>query len=257
MDTDEYRVEELAELSGTSVDTIRFYQKRRLLDAPRRDGRIAWYGVEHRVRLVRIRELRLRGLTLALIGRLVRGELDATDEPLAAAVAAEASENTDAYLTLAELSQRTAVPVAMLELVIDAGLLVAQSHDGEARYTTDDVKIMQAGLDLIATGLPMADVLTLAQAHHERTRATAEQAVAMFDAHIRTPLRDAPLSDPEKAQRLVDAFRVMLPAVTSLVEHHFRTVLLGVAQEHLESVGDSDERAVLAAESLRMSGGEL
>ena len=255
MHDDQYRVEELAELSGTSVDTIRFYQKRRLLDAPRRDGRIAWYGPEHRERLARIRELRLRGLTLGLIGRLVRGELDVTDEPLAAAVAAEATETTDALLTLEELSQRTAVPTAMLELVIDAGLLVAQAHDGGERYTADDVKVMQAGLELIGTGLPMEDVLTLAQAHHERTRATAEQAVAMFDAHIRTPLRDAPLSDPEKAQRLVDAFRIMLPAVTSLVEHHFKTVLLAVAQEHLEAVGDSNEIAIIATETLRMNDG--
>ncbi len=256
MDANQYRVEELAEVSGTSVDTIRFYQKRRLLEPPRRDGRIAWYGPEHCERLARIRELRLRGLTLGLIGRLVRGELDATDEPLAAAVAAEATEHAAAVLTLDELSQRTSVPIAILETVIEAGLLVPQIHNGSARYSTDDVKIMQAGLDLIGTGLPIADVLELAQSHHERTRATAEQAVAMFDAHIRTPLRDAPLTDPEKAQRLVDAFRVMLPAVTSLVEHHFRTVLLAVAQEHLEAVGDSDELAVVATESLRMHGNE-
>ncbi len=248
---DQLRVEELAELSGTSVDTIRFYQKRRLLDPPRRDGRIAWYSAEHRERLARIRDLRLRGLTLALIGRIVRGELDPTDEPLAAAVAAEATDDHEAFLTIEELSEWTHVPIEMLETVVAEGFLVPRMHEGAPRYTADDARAMQAGLELMGTGLPMTEVLALAREHHERTRATAEHAVAMFDAHIRGPLRTSDLADSEKAQRLVDAFRVMLPAVTSLVEHHFRRVLLAVAQEHLESVGDANEIAAVTVEATR------
>ena len=38
------RVEDLARAADVSVDTIRFYQKRRLLPPPTRRGRIAWYG---------------------------------------------------------------------------------------------------------------------------------------------------------------------------------------------------------------------
>ena len=83
---DRLRVEDLAQLADVSVDTIRFYQKRRLLPAPAREGRVAWYGPEHVERLARIRELQAHGLTLALIGRVVSGDLDATDAPLAIAV---------------------------------------------------------------------------------------------------------------------------------------------------------------------------
>ncbi|HEV7525836.1 MAG TPA: MerR family DNA-binding transcriptional regulator, partial [Acidimicrobiia bacterium] len=39
-----WRVEDLARIADLSVDTIRFYQKRRLLPPPERSGRIAWYG---------------------------------------------------------------------------------------------------------------------------------------------------------------------------------------------------------------------
>lgn len=257
-----WRVEELAEISGTSVDTIRFYQKRRLLDAPQRDGRIAWYGPEHVETLARIRELRLRGLTLALIGRLVRGELDAADEPLAAAVAT-ASMTGDtapdahapiANLTIDDLAKHTSVPAAMLQPLIDAGLLQPTRIDGTPYFSHTDVTTIGAGMQLVGTGLPMNEVLDLARAHHERTRATAEQAVAMFDAHIRSPLRDSELSDGDKAAQLVDAFRVMLPAVTALVEHHFRQVLLAVAQEHLEAVGDVSELDAVDAETARMNG---
>ncbi|HUA94587.1 MAG TPA: MerR family transcriptional regulator, partial [Acidimicrobiales bacterium] len=55
---DRYRVEELARRSGLSVDTVRFYQKRGLLDPPERQGRIAWYDSSHLERLERIRRLR-------------------------------------------------------------------------------------------------------------------------------------------------------------------------------------------------------
>src|SRR4051794_13515705 len=80
------RVEELARQASVSVDTIRFYQKRRLLPPPAREGRIAWYGADHVERLARIRELQREGFSLAMIRRVLAGELDAADEPLAAAV---------------------------------------------------------------------------------------------------------------------------------------------------------------------------
>ena len=65
----------------------------------------------------------------------------------------------------------------------------------------------------------------------------------MFDEHVRHPLQHADLPDDEKAARLVDAFGTLLPTVTALVAHHFRSVLLEVAQEHLEAVGSDSELA--------------
>ena len=76
------RVEQLSARSHLSVDTIRYYQSKGLLDPPRREGRVAWYGEGHLARLERIRSLRRRGFTLATIGRLVSGDLDAADEAL-------------------------------------------------------------------------------------------------------------------------------------------------------------------------------
>src|SRR5262245_64895106 len=82
----EIRVEELARQSGVSVDTIRFYQKRGLLPAPRREGRIAWYSGEHAQRLARVKELQRQGFSLAVIRRMLVGELEAADAPLDDAV---------------------------------------------------------------------------------------------------------------------------------------------------------------------------
>ena len=246
---DRLRVEDLAQLADVSVDTIRFYQKRRLLPAPAREGRVAWYGPEHVERLARIRELQAHGLTLALIGRVVSGDLDATDAPLAIAVAdADAREE---FLSLGDLAERAGIPVDLLEAVAREGLLVPRVHDGEERYTASDIAIVRAGFSMLETGFPLPDLLALARQHNESTREIAEQAVALFDQYVRTPLRESDRSDREKADQLVAAFRVLLPAVTALVEHHFRRVLLEVAQEHLESVGEEHELAAATAEAAR------
>jgi DNA-binding transcriptional MerR regulator len=241
----EQRVEDLARLTGVSVDTIRFYQKRRLLPPPRRQGRIAWYGPEHVERIDRIRELQQRGLSLGLIRRLLDGELDATDVGLAAAVA---DASGDELITLSELAARAEVPEALLEAVARQGLLVARRVDGVDRYAARDADVARAGLRLLEAGLPLPELLALAGRQHEMTRSIAEDAVAMFDGHVRKPLRDAAITDDERAARLVEAFRTLLPTVTTLVAHHFRSVLLEVAQEHLEQVGDDAELTAMAVE---------
>jgi DNA-binding transcriptional MerR regulator len=246
-----WRVEDLARRADTSVDTIRFYQKRRLLPPPAREGRIGWYGPEHVERLSRIRELRAQGLTLALIGRLLHGEIDATDVPLAAAVAAADAETPEEFLTLEQLAERSGVPFPLLEAVAREGLLMPRVHDGEEHYTDTDVAIVRQGLSLLERGLPLPELLALAREHTNATRDIAEAAVALFDEHVRQPLRSADLPDDEKAARLVAAFRLLLPTVTTLVAHHFRRVLLAVAQEHLEKVGGDHEIAAITAEAGR------
>src|SRR6266511_1096637 len=92
----ELRVEELAGRADVSVDTIRFYQKRRLLPPPERRGRIAWYGTEHVERLAPIKAPQRRGFPLAVIPRLVPADLHRADQPLAAAVVDAVDDDTGA-----------------------------------------------------------------------------------------------------------------------------------------------------------------
>lgn len=234
----DYRVDELAAAGDVSVDTVRFYQAKRLLPPPRRAGRVAWYGDEHLDRLDRIRRLQARGLTLAVIRRLLDGELDLADEALVTALAEPPTTET---LTLDELAARSGIPLPLLQAVEREGLLVPR-RDG---YTADDVAVARAGLRLLEHGLPLPEILDLARRHHAAMRAVAEQAVELFDEHVRKPLRSAGLGDEEAAARLVDAFEQLLPATTSLVTHHFTRTLLAVAQEHIEKVGDPAELAAV------------
>ncbi|HWW54168.1 MAG TPA: MerR family transcriptional regulator, partial [Acidimicrobiales bacterium] len=243
----DYRVEELARRADTSVDTIRYYQAKGLLPPPRREGRVAWYEEAHLERLARIRSLAARGLTLATIGRLLEGELDAADEALAAAVASPAGGVE--LLTLEELAERTSIPLALLQAVSREGLLVARRQDGQSWFTTEDVAIAAAGLKLLEAGLPLPEVLDLARRHDAAMRDVAERAVALFDDHIRQPLRTSGLDDDDAAGRLVEAFQALLPATVALVTHHFRRTLLAVAQQHIESVGGGAELEAVEAEA--------
>jgi DNA-binding transcriptional MerR regulator len=250
------RVEELARRADVSVDTIRFYQKRQLLPPPRRVGRIAWYGEDHVERLARIKDLQREGFSLAVIRRLVSGELDAADAPLAAAVAAAlaGAEVTDTevtdteLLTLDDLAARVGVPAPLLASVVREGLIAPQPRDGRSGFTEADVDVIRNGIRLLEAGFPLPDLLALARRHHDATRAVAADAVEMFDEHVRRPLLGSDLDDDERSRRLVEAFRTLLPTVTNLVANHFRGVLLEVAQEHLEAVGDPSELAAASSE---------
>jgi DNA-binding transcriptional MerR regulator len=238
------RVEELAGRAGVSVDTVRFYQKQRLLPPPVREGRVAWYTADHLDRIERVRELRRRGFTLAVIRRFLSGELEPADEPLAAAVA---GAETGELVSAEELARRSGVPLPLIEAISREGLLVPRVAGGDTGYTADDVRIVSAGLQLLQQGLPLPGLLELARIHHTAVRAVAERAVELFDVHVRQPLRESDLPEAEKAERLVEAFRVLLPAVSEIVAHHFRRVLLLVAQEHLEAVGHPEEIAAAGA----------
>src|SRR5690349_4563589 len=192
------RVEELARRADVSVDTIRFYQKRRLLPPPVRTGRIAWYGAEHEERLQRIRDLQRQGFSLAVIRRLLDGDLDPADAPLAAAVAgaaADADAGPESLLTLDELAERSGVPAPLLEAVVREGILVPQRRDGEARFTPADAEIVGNGLRLLEAGLPLPELLALARRHDDATRPIAEAPVSPLDAQARHLPRTASITN--------------------------------------------------------------
>jgi DNA-binding transcriptional MerR regulator len=258
-----YRVEELAALAEVSVDTVRFYQAKGLLAPPTRQGRIAVYDEAHLERIEHIRLLQGRGFSLAVIRRLVVGELDAADEALVAAVAASSDgydtpdSDVDGYddppgdeaFTIEELAERSGIPIGLLHAVVKEGLLVPRQVAGDRLYTRADVEAARAGLRLLEAGLPLPEVLELARHHHAAMRDVAERCVRLFDEHVRQPLRDAGIADDEAAAKLVAAFHALLPATTALVEHHFRRTLLAVAQEHIERVGVAAELAAVEREA--------
>ncbi len=241
-----YRVDELATATGVSVDTVRFYQARGLLPRPEREGRVVWYGEAHRERLAQIRELKSQGFSLAMIGRVLSGELDAGGQALALALAGplpgDESATGGERFGLAELAARTGASVTVLEALEREGLLVGRGED-ETPYTAADAAAVQGGLALLAAGVPLSELLALARAHDEAMRALATTAVELFARYVRDPLRVTAASEEEAAAAMVGAPHAMLPAAEGLVAHHFRRRLLAAAQERVAGAGGSPARA--------------
>lgn len=231
-----YRVEQLAAACDVSVDTVRYYQSRGLVPQPEREGRVAWYGDEHAARIREIRTLQGKGLTLAAIRRVVTGELGPADADLAAAVVAARGESGDEteLLDLDAFAARSGVPASLIQAVEREGIRLGRTVDGEERYTAGDIELVRTALRLLEFGLPLQDLLGLARDADTAMRGLAVRAVELFDEHVRKPIRDTAGDDEAAASQLVEAFGELLPAVTQLVSHHFRRVLLETAEEHIE-----------------------
>ena len=287
----EMRVEQLSAQADVSVDTVRYYQSKGLLDPPRREGRIAWYGDAHVDRLHRIRSLQQQGFTLATIARLVSGDLDAADEALLGQLSglhvareslsggrprdlpsANAAGGTDAgdgssdgssdggthrsdpnrTYSLDELGSATGMPLALLKAIEAEGLLIPTRVAGQERYTDEDVAAARAGLRMLEWGIPLTDLLDLARRHNQATQQVARDAVELFTQHVRRPLRDGavpdaladtPDSDGDPAvDGLLLAYAELLPAVNTLVGHHFIRTLVKVALDYVERDGTDAER---------------
>ena len=227
----EYRIEQLARVSGMAVDTIRFYQGKGLLDAPRREGRVTWYAEGHLERLRRIRDLQQRGFTLTVIRRFLDGELEASDESLVAAVTHPASPQT---LTLDELAERSGVAAPLLKNLEQAGLLVPIEGGEEPLYPAEDLDAISAGMKLIAAGVPIGALIELGREYATATDRVAREAVDLFDHHVRERIQSEGGETEAAERRLLALFNELLEASGVLVRHHFQRTLLRAAREHIE-----------------------
>ena len=230
----EYRIEQLARTAGVAVDTIRFYQGKGLLDSPRREGRVTWYGDSHLERLRRIKELQQQGFTLTVIQRFLTGELEPSDKALVVAVTHPSSPQT---LTLGELAERSGVAEPLLATLEQAGLLVPITGGEEPVYPADDLDAIAAGMKLISAGVPLGALMELGKDRAAAVDRTARQAVDLFDRHVRERIQ-AEGGETEAAERkLLQTFNELLEASGTLVRHHFERTLLRAAREHIEKRG--------------------
>jgi len=230
----EYRIEQLARTAGVAVDTIRFYQGKGLLDAPRREGRVTWYGETHVERLKRIKELQQQGFTLTVIQRFLSGELEPSDEALVAAVTHPSAPQT---LTLAELAERSGVAEPLLLNLQQAGLLVPIEGGDEPAYPADDLEAIAAGMKLIAAGVPIGALMELGRDYAGAVDRTARQAVDLFDRYVRERIQAEGGETEAAERRLLQTFNELLEASGTLVRHHFQRTLLRAAREHIEKRG--------------------
>lgn len=234
----DYRVEQVAAAAGVPVDTIRFYQARGLLPAPRRVGRTAVYDEGHLERLRKIRALLADGFSLALIKRALGAPAAAGSESLVAALAqARVGERT---YTRAELASEAGIPEPLVQAAQAAGLVEPMRVSGEERFTDADLQMARAALAILQAGFPLDELLAIAADHAHAVQGIADRAIDLFDRFVRRARPDA-----ERGDAIVAAFRALLPAVTRLVALHFQRTVVNRALARLE--GREDQEALSAA----------
>jgi DNA-binding transcriptional MerR regulator len=235
----EYRVEEIARAAGVGVDTVRFYQSRGLLPPPERRGRVAIYADTHLERLQRIRSLNRQGLTLDAVRRVLEeDERGGLRGGLLRAL--EQAEGERTY-TEQELAAASGVSTVFLGVMRSAALLEPIEIEGEPRYTETDLRSVRAARELLDAGVPIEELVPLAQEHAAQMRDIAERAIEIFDRHVRRADR----ADALTREEVVAAFQSLLPATTQLVALHFQRTLLERVRARLSRSGDSDLASAL------------
>lgn len=224
-----FRIEDLSKFSGTTVDTIRYYQHFGLLPPPIRNGRVAFYGQDHLEVLRRISELKERGWSLAAI-KSEHGHI----RPDRATYGAGIPPSPVRLLTLSELADETELPEAIL-LSLVADRILEPTVIGSAEYFSEfDLFSAKAALDLLRAGLPLAGLMEIAKRYKSSINGVLELAVGIFDGYIR---KNQNLSD----QQVLDMFDELFEASSALVVNHFRSELLRRSLETVLTTGSQAE----------------
>ena len=214
-----YRVEELAEAAEVGVDTIRYYQRRRLLAPPTRQGRIAVYNDSHLTRLRQIQDLSERGFTLAQIKELSTGD--------ASGLLADLADRNapDPDLDRAELARRAEIPEFMIDVVVGVGLITPIGEGPAQRFGPDAVEMLVAARTLIATGVSFEELTALAMRHATHVEDVVDDSIELFKQH----------SDRQGGDReaLVALLARLVPVVSGLVARHFEQTLVSRALARL------------------------
>ena len=193
---DALTIDELSQRSGVPSSTIRLYQSRGILAAPKRTGRIGYYGPEHVDRLRIIGHLQEDGFSLAGISRLLQASKDgrALDEVLGleARVAATWKGAEPTRMTFEELSERFpgGLPTDLAQRALSFGLVRIE----EDRIVIDDLRFLEIGSELARMGVPLADVLDEFDLLKSSVALIADRFTDLFREHVWSKFADRGLS---------------------------------------------------------------
>ncbi|MCL7489920.1 MerR family transcriptional regulator [Streptomyces sp. MCA2] len=248
--TAEYRIEDLAHLSGATVRTIRAYQDRGLLPRPERRGRANVYGETHLARLRQIADLLDRGYTLASIKELlaawdagldlggVLGLVAEIDGPWTDEEASRISR-PDLDTAFGGTSDEEAIAEA-----VELGVL-ERIPGKDDEFLVPSPQELAVAAELHSAGVPLLAI----SGHLRELRGQVEHIASRFldftTEHVFQPFLDHPPTDAEAAeaaalvrrlrplaQQTIDAelARAMRTLATRYLRHHLSEALPAEAE---------------------------
>lgn len=193
----EYRIGELAKAADVPVRTLRYYQERKLLPPPRREGRIGLYSEDHLARLRMIANLLDRGHTLEGIRELLSAWEQGRDIGavlgVEKAVTTPWSNEVPVTMTLDELAALFPGEVGpdALERAVALGHIEV---DGD-RVTHWSRRQLDATVTLVRAGVPLDDVLSAGRELQRSMDDLAAMFVRLIATHVVGRLGDQDLGE--------------------------------------------------------------
>jgi DNA-binding transcriptional MerR regulator len=181
-------IDELAQRVGMTVRNVRAHQSRGLLPPPEVRGRTGYYGDDHVARLELIKDMQADGFNL----RAVRHALDA----LPAGAGPEALEfRRRVVAPWSDEEPEIVTRAALAELMggVDDDVLDAAVKLGLVRPVDESTvevpapSLVAAGAEVVALGVPLADVLALQRDINRHVAAVAKAFVRLYVEHVWHP----------------------------------------------------------------------
>jgi DNA-binding transcriptional MerR regulator len=205
-------IDQLAERSGISVRTIRFYATRGLLPPPQLRGRTGLYGPDHLARLELVSELSALGFSLAAIEQHMQRlppSAGAAELALLRALLTPWVPEQIEDVDHAELERRAGRSLAPGDVDALEGVgVVGRLPDGRVRL--HGPSNLSSGLAVLDSGLPVEMWLQAHSIIEKHTAALAEDLMAMFQREVLQPYRDRG-RPPEERIRLAAALTRLKP----------------------------------------------
>lgn len=230
----EYSVDELAEITQTTVRNIRSYQDRGLIPPPQRRGRNGVYGDAHVSRLRIIGQLLTRGYTLNSIGELLEAWERGADLSglfgLELAVSSPWTDEQSRLYSLTELLQMFGdrFDVRWLTKAAELKILVAEGQG----FRAPSPRLIQAGAELVKAGIPLDQMLDVIGALRTNVELAADQMVQLVEQHLFDPFGKG-LPPPKEVPRLAEIIWRLRPLVEMAVNAEVARAMEIAATRHL------------------------
>ncbi|HEX2301888.1 MAG TPA: MerR family transcriptional regulator [Pseudonocardiaceae bacterium] len=224
---DQLTIAELAQRTGFSVRTIRFYAGMDLIPPPQVRGRLGLYDERHVARLELVRDLQGLGFTLAAIeGYLARIPADRTPEDLALhrALLAPWLPEEPETVHRAELDARAgrALDDEQLARLEKLGVLRRDGARGGAEtWTLTSTAMLGYGLSLLEADMDFDVQLASKRLIERHTSALATELVRLFHDTVLREYRDRG-RPPELRDRLIALLGQLKPITVDGVVTNFQ-----------------------------------
>nr|WP_030177018.1 MerR family transcriptional regulator [Spirillospora albida] len=220
----EYRIDELARLSGSTVRNIRAYQDRGLLAPPRLVGRVGLYGDDHLARLRLIGNLLARGYTFAIIKDLLSAWETGKDVGevlgLEKVLTDPWTDEIPGTATIGELVAifGTGLDEAGIADVVRRTVELGLIEPAGDHFRVPSPRLLHVGAELVAAGIPLDAVLDIAGQIRDDCDVIAGRFVNLVQEHVFRKLDAGPVPDADAIADTAALVKRMRPLVKMVVE---------------------------------------